>query len=158
VRPATSDDVPSLLRIEQQSDTAAHWNPRAYAALFADEAPIRKTLVVTADTPSEEIRGFLIARSIGDEWEIENLVVAPEQRRQGIGAELLGVLLRELQAAGAQAVLLEVRESNAGARRLYERYGFILKGSRPRYYENPAETALLLRRTLQLCDNVLEAE
>jgi ribosomal-protein-alanine N-acetyltransferase len=42
-------------------------------------------------------------------------------------------------------VLLEVRESNQAARRLYEREGFIEVGRRAGYYHRPPEAALLFR-------------
>lgn len=154
IRPANRNDIPSLIQIEQQSETAAHWNPRAYGALFDADAPIRKALVASDDAEHPDIWGFLIAVSLGEEWEIENLVVALEHRRRGIGSQLLRQLLRDLRAAGAQAAVLEVRESNLAARRLYEKYGFSQEGRRPGYYQDPGEDALLLRRELQLCDNI----
>jgi len=45
-------------------------------------------------------------------------------------------------------VFLEVRASNLAARKLYERVGFIEAGSRPRYYRDPAEDAVVYRKTL----------
>ncbi len=153
IRAATPDDLPAIQRIEQQSDTAAHWSLLAYGALFEQDAPRRRALVAT-NSGSDDVCGFIIVRSLADEWEIENLAVAPEQRLRGIASELLGELLRELQSAGALAVLLEVRESNRAARRLYEKHGFSLEGRRADYYRNPSEDALLLRRRLQLCDNI----
>ena len=51
-------------------------------------------------------------------------------------------------------VLLEVRESNTPARRLYEKLGFALEGRRPGYYQDPGEDALLFRLMLQLCDKI----
>jgi ribosomal-protein-alanine N-acetyltransferase len=43
------------------------------------------------------------------------------------------------------AHFLEVRESNTGARQLYERLGFEAVGSRPGYYENPPESGIVMR-------------
>ena len=48
--------------------------------------------------------------------------------------------------------MLEVRRSNEAARRLYERWGFTLKGVRRGYYEKPAEDALVLGRELLMED------
>ena len=45
---------------------------------------------------------------------------------------------------GATRATLEVRASNVGARRLYERLGFAVAGLRRRYYTNPEEDALIL--------------
>jgi ribosomal-protein-alanine N-acetyltransferase len=158
IRDATPDDIPALLRMEQQSETAAHWTLLAYQGLFAADASPRRTLVATGDSVAQEVCGFVVAHCLGDEWEIENLVVAPEQRRRGIGSELLGELLLDLQSKGVRASSLEVRESNVSATRLYEKHGFTPVGRRIGYYRNPPEDAVILRRVLHLCDNILEAE
>jgi len=142
IRPATNADIPALRALEQQADTAAHWAEREYAALFAPEAPRRLALVTTEDA---ELLGFAVARRDPEEWEIENVVVAPQHRRCGIGSGLVRQLIYAAQESGARAILLEVRESNLAARQLYERLGFAEAGRRPAYYHSPTEDALLLR-------------
>ena len=86
----------------------------------------------------------MIARCATCEWEIENVVVAREKRKRGIGIQLIQEVLLKAQSAGATSVLLEVRESNLAARRLYEKLGFSQQGRRSNYYHNPEEDALLL--------------
>ncbi len=144
IRPATPDDVPSIRALEQQTETAAHWAEREYEALFAADAPARLTLVAIAEEESARVIGFAIARCATDEWEIENVVVVREKRRQGVGIKIIRKMLLKAQAAGATSVLLEVRESNLAARRLYEKLGFSQQGRRSNYYKNPEEDALLL--------------
>src|SRR5579862_4825465 len=143
IRPATPADIPQMLELAQQADTAAHWAAREYDALFAPEAPKRIALIAT--NPSETARGFVIARCELDEWEIENVVVASSQRRQGIASQLIAELIRLAGQARATSVLLEVRESNAAARGLYGQLGFMQFARRPGYYRSPAEDALLLK-------------
>lgn len=127
--------------LERQTDTAAHWSEREYDALFAAEAPPRMALVAT---DNDETCGFLIARCGPDEWEIENVVVSAQRRRQGIASVLVQEMLQSAQGTGA-AILLEVRESNTAARQLYQKLGFNEAGRRSAYYRDPAEDALLLR-------------
>lgn len=158
IRVARPADISAIVRIDEESETAAHWNPRAYEALFSPQASPRRTLIATDDSRGQQILGFIVAHSLAAEWELENLVVAAARRREGVGSKLLAELLRDLEAAGAHSVLLEVRETNLAARRLYEKHGFKQQGRRAGYYRNPAEDALVLRRLLQLCDNTLEAE
>ena len=50
----------------------------------------------------------------------------------------------EARRLGAKRATLEVRASNVGARRLYERLGFHVSGSRRNYYSSPVEDALIL--------------
>jgi ribosomal protein S18 acetylase RimI-like enzyme len=65
---------------------------------------------------------------------IYSLVVRDDCRGQRIGAKVLAALLAELSARGVHRVYLEVEESNAAARRLYERAGFRTIGTLPDYY------------------------
>jgi ribosomal-protein-alanine N-acetyltransferase len=144
IRKATPDDLPFIRALEQKSETAAHWAQREYDALFAPEAPARMALVAADENNSQNIYGFVIVRCAADEWEIENVVVDGEHRRRGIGAALVGGLLDEARRACTAVVQLEVRESNAAARRLYQSLGFKEVGRRRGYYREPLEDALLL--------------
>jgi ribosomal-protein-alanine acetyltransferase len=146
IRRATPDDVPSIRALEQQTGTAAHWAEREYDALFAAEAPPRITLVAISEEDDDAgcMIGFAVARCSTAEWEIENVVVAPEHRNRGAGIKIIQELLLEAQLAGATSVLLEVRESNLTARRLYEKLGFSQLGRRRTYYQDPEEDGLLL--------------
>lgn len=130
--------------LERQTETAAHWAEREYDALFAAEAPPRVTLVATSEADAGRVIGFVIARCATAEWEIENVVVTPEKRNRGLGSKIIRELLLQAQSAGATSVLLEVRESNLVARRLYEKLGFSQHGRRSNYYQGPEEDALLL--------------
>jgi ribosomal-protein-alanine N-acetyltransferase len=64
------------------------------------------------------------------------------------------MMARLLEAAGADATYtLEVRPSNQEAIDLYERFGFRGAGTRPRYYQDTGEDALIMWRT---ADSVLD--
>ena len=145
IRAANPGDVPSIRALERQAETAAHWAEREYDALFAPDAPARIALVAAEESDTTLLHGFVIARCALDDWEIENIVVAREDRRISIGTKLIRELLRRAHVGGATSVLLEVRESNLAARRLYEKLGFSEQGRRSNYYREPAEDALLLR-------------
>jgi ribosomal-protein-alanine N-acetyltransferase len=76
-----------------------------------------------------------------DETEILNLAVDPAFRRRGIGRLLVDSI--RLQAGGT--VYLEVRESNQGARKFYERLGFQVVTLRPLYYPDSLEAAIVMK-------------
>jgi ribosomal-protein-alanine N-acetyltransferase len=101
-------------------------------------------LALLADV--DGVAGFVIAREVAGEWELENIVVAPRLQGRGIGSALLGELCDRVRSAGGTKLLLEVRESNAAARRLYESQGFNVTGRRKNYYSNPEEDALLFEK------------
>ncbi|MBI1968042.1 MAG: ribosomal protein S18-alanine N-acetyltransferase [Gemmatimonadetes bacterium] len=102
---------------------------------------------VAADA-SELAVGYVVAHYGADEAEILNLGVAPEHRRCGVGKALVEQMLATLAAKGVRSVYLEVRESNAAARRLYEQLGFTPVGLRPNYYRRPPEAAVVLRTAI----------
>lgn len=142
IRPATRADIPVLLKLERRASTAAHWSPEQYQKAFSNEGPSRIILVIEDETGA---RGFIAGRALHPEWEIENLVVAATARRRGLGARLLAMFIDVVRRHGAQAIFLEVRESNIAARRLYEKCSFRETGRRKGYYLEPEEDAILLR-------------
>lgn len=87
--------------------------------------------------------GFLVARGIASEWELENIVVASDARGKGIGMALLRFLQARVREAGGAPIHLEVRDSNAAARHLYEKAGFLQSGRRKAYYTDPSDDAIL---------------
>jgi ribosomal-protein-alanine acetyltransferase len=141
IRAATLSDVPALCALEAQAVTAAHWSAEIYARVFEPE-PARVALVIEKESA---ILGFIVALCAGPEWEIENVAVAPAARRHGLGTRLLSEFLDRARSGGAEAVFLEVRESNRAARALYEKWAFAATGRRRRYYSDPPEDAIVYR-------------
>ena len=130
--------------IEARAASAAHWSEAEYQRLFTPDPP-RLSLVVEEGL----VQGFLIGKQIGPEWEIENIVVAGSWQRRGLGSMLLAQFLELIRRQNAESVFLEVRASNAAARALYAKYGFIESGCRPGYYANPPEDAIIYRKVFQ---------
>jgi [ribosomal protein S18]-alanine N-acetyltransferase len=138
VRPAIPADIPAMMALETHAITAAHWSRQQYEQVFGAREPRRQALVIETDG----IQGFLVARALDKEWEIENMAVSGPARRLGLGTRLLGEFLDEVRVAGAQGVFLEVRESNHAARALYEKWAFVQIGRRKGYYRGPEEDAI----------------
>jgi len=130
------NDVPAILAIEQQSPGAAHWTREQYNKLVGSG-------VVLVAEEAGQLCGFVCARAVAGEWEIENVVVAAEFLRRGIANELMRALIQRAKNEVASAILLEVRESNLAARGLYEKHGFREVGCRRVYYRDPVEDAIL---------------
>jgi ribosomal-protein-alanine N-acetyltransferase len=98
-----------------------------------------------AELKSRRIAGYLITRIFEEEGEILNVAVAPENRRQGLGAGLLDHALGDLKQRGVSTIFLEVRASNEAALALYVGKGFQPIGRRRDYYRRPMEDAMVLR-------------
>ena len=90
------------------------------------------------------VAGFCSFWLVLDEIHINNLAVRREYQGQGLGTALLKEVLQAGASRGAERATLEVRRSNAPARRLYERLGFEVAATRPNYYVSPPEDALIL--------------
>ena len=150
VRPATPADIPAMMRLVDHSASAAHWSQEQYELVFGQDAPRRAAWVMEDEGKStaKQLRGFLVAHEVAGEWEIENIVVEEQARRQRLATRLLLELQDVARRERATAIFLEVRESNHAARGLYRNRGFQESGRRPRYYSQPDEDAITYRLTL----------
>jgi len=131
IRRGGADDLAAIAAIQAASPEAAQWNPADYLA--------HHLLVATAGAG---VVGFVVARPVADrEFEILNLAVAPEFRRQGVSRELLRALFHDYHGT----FFLEVRESNQAAQMCYKSLGFQLVTRRPGYYYSPPEAAIVMK-------------
>ena len=131
IRQAEANDLDQITAIQATAPEASQWQTPDYLTFDCQVA-----------TLDGQIAGFVVSRTVGDlEREILNVAVRPDLRRLRIATELL----RAEMARWPGAHFLEVRESNTGARQLYERLGFEAVGSRPGYYENPSEAGIVMR-------------
>ncbi len=140
IRRLTYADLPDLTAIERRAFPTP-WS----LAMFVLELS-KPASVCLAALRGGEVIGFLICSRYDTVWHIMNVAVDPDRRRQGIASALLIDLLRRIDGKGARFTL-EVRESNAGAIELYERFGFRAAGRRRRYYQDNGEDAVIMWRT-----------
>jgi [ribosomal protein S18]-alanine N-acetyltransferase len=147
IRPATVADIPFIINLERRSPTAGHWTEQQYRQAFQPDGATRLVLIAQDNSETSPL-GFLVARHLAPDWELENIVIAPTARRMGLGKRLLDALLAAAKKTNSKSVFLEVHESNAAARTLYETAGFAQSGRRKSYYTNPPEDAILYRLTL----------
>lgn len=143
VRLMEDEDLPQVLDIEQRSYDFP-WSE----GIFRD---CRRAgygcLVQAAD---ERVLGYAILMPGPAEAHILNLCSDPRARRAGHARSLLLALLESAALIHAQSVFLEVRPSNAAARRLYDDFGFRVIGRRGDYYPATGgrEDALVMERVL----------
>lgn len=144
---ASVDDLRAIAAIERVAFSDP-WSARS----FRDALEHSAVYFGCARSDAGEVLGYVVAWFVVDEGEIANLAVAPEGWGQGIGRALLDAALTEARRRGVETVYLEVRDSNARARRLYHSSGFEEVGRRRGYYRRPVEDAIVLRRTLRQVD------
>ena len=136
------NDVPAIAELERQCFTDP-WSENSIASEV--DNPLSYWLVAEDDG---RIAGYVGSQSVLDTADMMNLAVSPDYRRQGIGQALVNALADHLRQKNVIALLLEVRVSNEPAIALYQKLGFVQVGRRPRYYHNPREDALILRKEL----------
>ena len=136
IREATEADVPAIAAIEAVSFKTP-WT--AEMILSEMKEPLSHFYVAVSGDTAIGYYGFL---HILDELHILNVAVCPDYQGKGVGKALMADLIERAASLSARAVTLEVRESNLAAKRLYERVGFVLSGTRPHYYMDK-ENALI---------------
>ncbi len=134
---AGADFVPALAALERACFSAP-WSER-----LLRDAVENPDYALFAAVEGGRVLGYGGEMFAAGESGVTNLAVFPEYRGRGVGAALLDALIREAKARGAAFLTLEVRVSNAAARRLYARAGFSFQGVRPRYYDAPEEDAAI---------------
>lgn len=137
IREASKADVAAIAAIERASFPDP-WSEESFRSMLAHCS------FVAVDAAGV-IVGYVFAVRVEDAGEILNVAVSPVHRQRGIGRRLVEHALDVLSQHGVAQVFLEVRESNAAARVLYEALGFESIGRRRRYYRRPLEDALVLR-------------
>jgi ribosomal-protein-alanine N-acetyltransferase len=148
LRTATISDLEHVIQLSESPESHVRWNRSHYLDALNPSAS-RKLLVAEADGEWKGIVGFIMVRTVGDEWEIENVVISAAVRRKGLGFLMLMTVLEMARREQAARVLLEVRASNVAAIALYEKCGFQQDGQRKNYYSHPTEDALLFSLSLR---------
>jgi [ribosomal protein S18]-alanine N-acetyltransferase len=139
---ATSADLPEVVAMERECYSDP-WPASAFAVL--PDNP--RVYFAVARGLRGRVIGYVVGWYVIDEGELANLAVAPDDRRSGTGRALLDAMIADAMARGTKELYLEVRESNAAARRLYHSLEFEEVGRRKAYYRSPTEDALILRKT-----------
>jgi len=111
------------------------------------DAELRKpsSLALGAFT-EDDLVGYAFVSRYVDAWHVMNIAVADSFRRRGIASALLERLFEVTESDSRRGYTLEVRVSNTGAIRLYERLGFERRGIRRGYYTDNREDALIMWR------------
>ena len=115
-------------------------------AMFGAELRKPSSLALGAYSAEGELVGYAFVSRYVDAWHVMNVAVATDYRRRGIATTLLERLFEVTATDPRSGYTLEVRVSNLGAIRLYERLGFESRGIRRGYYTDNREDALIMWR------------
>ncbi len=105
-------------------------------------------LFLVGENDAGLLTGYGIFSRAPGEWEVLRLGVSPAERRSGTGTRILEKAASLFAESGGGRLLLEVRASNLPALGLYRKAGFSPFSTRPRYYKDPVEDAVCMKKTI----------
>lgn len=141
VKRATDDDIDFVSALEKETFSLPQ-SREDFSGMLS--SPEKLLLVAVCDG---ERAGYIGAYTVCRETDIMTVATHPAFRKMGVGRALVNALFYELWG-DSDVVFLEVRESNAAAKTLYEWLGFCQIGRRKNYYKLPTEDALLYKKEL----------
>lgn len=134
----------AVARIEEESFSTP-WSINA----FRDAIDSPNYEYVVACEEDGTVLGYAGMQVVLDEAEITNIAVSESARGNGIAHNMLEALYRLCVRRGVIYLHLEVRQSNAPARHLYEKNGFNIDGVRKNFYDRPKEDAVLMTKIME---------
>lgn len=134
----TEDDLAAVVQIEAMSFYDA-WNEN----MLRNELRNNLTYYLVMESSCKLI-GYAGFWLVAGEAQITRVAITAAERGQGYGTRLTAALISKAWELGADAVTLEVRESNLAAQKAYLTCGFANEGLRPHYYEDNHENAVIM--------------
>ncbi len=134
----TAAEIAAVAELDRTLFSAESWSEQAFADSLSDES--RRFWVAKE---GELLLGFCGLSLSFEQGDILNIAVSPAHRQKGVGEALLRTAIEGFTHLGGKQLFLEVRASNAPARRLYEKCGFAPISTRRNYYQQPVEDAII---------------
>ncbi len=142
LRTLSESDAPMLALLEKECFSCP-WSEESFFECLGNER-----FYFVGLFEDGELVGYGGLTTVLDEGDVANIAVRTDKRGRGLGKTLLNALCEEAQKRGVVYLHLEVRESNAPARHIYESFGFNVDGIRKNYYTKPQENAVLMTKKL----------
>ncbi len=118
------------------------------AESIAQELEIALAIQIVAEASDRKIIGWCACRVIWPEAELLKIAVTKNNRERGVGCLLVENLVDALQKRNISSLFLEVRSNNRIALNFYDKHNFLHVGSRPGYYTDPPDSAMILKKDL----------
>jgi ribosomal-protein-alanine N-acetyltransferase len=134
--------VDQVAQLESELFAADPWSTEQFWQELAQDS--RSYLVAVDDGA---VIGYAGAFILPPDSDLQTIAVAADRRGGGLASRMLDRLTETAVAAGCTHMMLEVREDNDPALRLYERLGFERISERPQYYPDGG-AAIIMRRRL----------
>lgn len=140
IRQMEKKDIEQVEKIEKEIFSIP-WSAHS----FEDAAMTKENIYLVCEC-NGVIAGYCGLWTVLGEGNITNMAVDKEYRKKGIGEALMKEMEKRGRQKDVDIFFLEVRQSNAAARRLYDKMGYKEIGTRKRFYERPVEDAIVMSK------------
>jgi len=151
IRSVETSHIADLIRIAEETNLS-RWSAQSYI----DEMKIPDSIMLRLETGDNATVGFVVGRfvpggqiEVVTDAEIYNIAITENAQEKGFGQLLFDAFKNLCRERNAANIWLEVRESNDKALKFYEKNGFERVQTRPSFYENPREHAVLMKLILK---------
>ena len=156
IRYLEKKDAPELARLEKTYFSSS-WTEEQFVKLLrlshqalSDGGQLPLWCAFGIFIPVEKLVGYIsLALDVpGLLLEVHNIAIQQDLRQQGLAGVLLRHALNWGRIKGFKRCLLEVREGNMPALKLYAKEGFKALGRRKNYYADTGEDAIVMASEL----------
>ena len=144
----TPQDLDKILTIDHAAFKRP-WHRKSFLEELAFDNAYNYAVRAQLVDQRMEIIAYVFLRILLTEMHILRIAVAKEFQDRGVATWLLQQCFRLAKQKKVYSVFIEVRPTNKSAIALYRKSGFQLLGSRPRYYPETGEDALVMVKHLK---------
>lgn len=151
LRAMRESDLEWALALDRETEWAPHWAEMIYRGYLREQDGLLLRFALVAELDGERAGvalGRLMLDGVENLCELEWIAVPATLRRQGVGRVLMRGVEAWCREQGGLRLILEVRDGNVTAQRLYRSSGWVEMRCRREYYREPVEDAVLMERTV----------
>lgn len=146
VRKAVESDLQEIIRVWKQNIKTSNTTEDIAEFFHASEDYFFVAVSTAASTDDERIIGFIGGAIRGGHGHISGIAVDKGYRRQKIGEELIYALEHQFRTNKFDTVTLEVRKSEKGAKKFYEKLGFKPAYVVKKYYADDEDAFVCVKK------------
>ncbi|MFD6448286.1 ribosomal protein S18-alanine N-acetyltransferase [Promicromonospora sp. NPDC060204] len=147
VRVLEPSDLEAVIEFDEQVFGGDAW-PRDWFDEIVADPNVTMFVAELEQVTALQFAGYCALHVKGADGEVATIGVDEAFRRRGVGRKMMSVLVDRARTSGLSSMSLNLRTDNAGARKLYESFGFRTSGVEPRYYDSDGADAEIM--TLEL--------
>ena len=142
IKPMAPEHLAGVVLIEKESFTDPGSEDQWQHELISD---IAYNFVACIDSGEKHgIIGYINFWVVAGEVQLNRIAVKKSCRKMGVAAKLMQAMMSVADGEKIPTATLEVRSSNYPAIKLYEKFGFVVKGLRKNYYDPNDGDALIM--------------